>query len=511
MSNTDIEFMKEFRDGYFSVVGSAFSGLASAMRLSPAGYLRAMAPGVEAASAYFTAQQAAFNQADALGQENIARGMSRALFASASTYAAALRASPYLVSGLESIVTRTALSISSEILFASVLASPLAGVIIAALIFSVAYYFIDKFGADISKNIFDETIKAGHWLGDLFGHVIQAIDPLVLDLDGGGVSLSALAGSNVYFDLNVNNYAERTGWVSAGDGLLALDANRNGAIDNGSELFGNRYQNGFDALRVYDDNKDGQITSADAVWGKLLIWRDANGDGVSAPAELTAIAASNVAAISLNAKPPVYSDDRTRSGNAVQAIGNYTDATGQSSEAIAVGFSTNQSDTRYIIPEGFAYDPEVFVLPNLRGYGSVPDLWVAMSLDPVLKGMVQAIVAGAEAGDYDDIRDLAGSPFVESSPGYINRYGNTVRGTTSYSYQASAFDDMLARWAGIAINPGRYDANQMSALAEKLLGRLYEWDYTSTTYTKYDACERQNKAANENLNVSEGVMAAWVM
>jgi hypothetical protein len=45
------------------------------------------------------------------------------------------------------------------------------------------------------------------------------------------------------------------------------------------------------------------------------------------------------------------------------------------------------------LPDGFEYDPEVFTLPNLRGYGSLPDLWVAMSLDPVLKAMVQDLIA----------------------------------------------------------------------------------------------------------------------
>jgi hypothetical protein len=47
--------------------------------------------------------------------------------------------------------------------------------------------------------------------------------------------------------------------------------------------------------------------------------------------------------------------------------------------------------------------PEVFGLPNLCGYGKLPDLWVAMTLDPVLKGMVQDLMAR----DYDGISDLA--------------------------------------------------------------------------------------------------------
>jgi hypothetical protein len=64
--------------------------------------------------------------------------------------------------------------------------------------------------------------------------------------------------------------------------------------------------------------------------------------------------------------------------------------TGATREVIAVAFSTDQVNTRFIPPVGFHYDADVFTLPNLRGYGQLPDLWVAMSLDPVLKTMVQA-------------------------------------------------------------------------------------------------------------------------
>jgi hypothetical protein len=82
------------------------------------------------------------------------------------------------------------------------------------------------------------------------------------------------------------------------------------------------------------------------------------------------------------------------------AVGSYTGTTGVGAEAIAVGFTTDQSNTRFILPDGFEYDPEVFGLPNLRGYGSLPDLWVAMSLDPVLKAMVQDIQKKASNDDY---------------------------------------------------------------------------------------------------------------
>ena len=101
---------------------------------------------------------------------------------------------------------------------------------------------------------------------------------------------------------------EYTQWVRPGgdESFLARDLNDNGVVDNGSELFGgatlmelegNRHgarrlaSNGFQALAQYDrvvlgGNRDGLITTSDAVWDQLLLWRDGNADGVSTSDEI---------------------------------------------------------------------------------------------------------------------------------------------------------------------------------------------------------------------------------
>jgi hypothetical protein len=60
--------------------------------------------------------------------------------------------------------------------------------------------------------------------------------PLVLDLDGDGIELTSVDGAAAFFDVDVNGFAEATGWVAADDGLLALDVNGNGIIDDGCGL-----------------------------------------------------------------------------------------------------------------------------------------------------------------------------------------------------------------------------------------------------------------------------------
>ena len=95
--------------------------------------------------------------------------------------------------------------------------------------------------------------------------------PLVLDLNNNGVELTALTSDKaVYWDHNHDGFAEASGWVGANDGILAIDLNADGIINNGAELFGDQtgYANGFLALKQYDSNNDNQITSTDAQFGK---------------------------------------------------------------------------------------------------------------------------------------------------------------------------------------------------------------------------------------------------
>ncbi|RMH41479.1 MAG: hypothetical protein D6689_11075 [Deltaproteobacteria bacterium] len=131
--------------------------------------------------------------------------------------------------------------------------------------------------------------------------------PLVLDLAGDGLEL-APAGNGVVFDLRGIGVPVRTAWpTGADDALLALDWNANGTIDDGSELFGNGrgHADGFDALARIDapgqgGNGDGIVDTRDARFADLLLWRDANGDGVSQPNELTRAVAEGVVSIDLD-------------------------------------------------------------------------------------------------------------------------------------------------------------------------------------------------------------------
>ncbi|QDK45268.1 hypothetical protein DOM22_08935 [Bdellovibrio sp. ZAP7] len=83
--------------------------------------------------------------------------------------------------------------------------------------------------------------------------------------------------------------------------LLTYDANKNGKVDAGSELFGdiNNYQDGFKNLAAYDENKDGVIDAKDPIWAHLRLWRDSNQDGKSSAKEIKTLKDMGVESISL--------------------------------------------------------------------------------------------------------------------------------------------------------------------------------------------------------------------
>ena len=63
-----------------------------------------------------------------------------------------------------------------------------------------------------------------------------------MDIDGSGtIDLTAFDATNVYFDFWGDGFHEKTGWVAPTDGLLALDVNGDGSIDDVSELFGSGF------------------------------------------------------------------------------------------------------------------------------------------------------------------------------------------------------------------------------------------------------------------------------
>jgi hypothetical protein len=177
---------------------------------------------------------------------------------------------------------------------------------------------------------------------------LNALSPVVLDLDGNGVqTISSTQG--VQFDLAATGHTGQYGWVGGNDGLLVRDINRDGVINDGSELFGvgtrladgSRAGNGYAAMAALDSNHDGKLDARDAAFGELKVWVDANHDGVTNIGELRGLVEVGVHSLNL----AHTASDRVDHGNAVALVGSYTTEDGATHEMADVWFAKARSET----------------------------------------------------------------------------------------------------------------------------------------------------------------------
>src|SRR3989338_5287873 len=226
-----------------------------------------------------------------------------------------------------------------------------------------------------------------------------------VDLEGNGQSDAvASTASSVYFDYNGDGIAERSGWIAAQDGLLALDANRNGAIDGLDELFGSATQDGFAELAQHDSNADGRIDDQDADYTRLRVWQDANQDAIVQSRELKKLADIGITQIEL----ATTAADTPIGDNRPAATGSFTMNGEQRLAAdieLAVNFALTDSNPNRPLGLPPQLDPAVFDLPWLRGYGNVKSLPVAYQENPALR---QAASELADAGWLASLRNFTG-------------------------------------------------------------------------------------------------------
>jgi Ca2+-binding RTX toxin-like protein len=231
---------------------------------------------------------------------------------------------------------------------------------------------------DLMKDLLKESLGP-----DVLSKI--GIDPLVFDLTGDGINLTDLSSVSPRFDMNGNGFSVQTGWIGQGNGLLVLDRNGDGQINNVSELFGGEATSGGPAaigvaqLAKYDSNLDGVIDANDPIYSQLRIWVDSNGNGVVDPGELLTLQQAGIASINLTPTP--QSGDLS-AGNQIMATGSFTRGDGSAGTFADVSFQINTRDTTFT--GDTSVSAAAAALPNLKGYGTLTDLQVAMTRDPAL-------------------------------------------------------------------------------------------------------------------------------
>jgi hypothetical protein len=210
------------------------------------------------------------------------------------------------------------------------------------------------------------TCTDGYVWDNIVCDCVPGGSPIILDINGKGFVLTN-AANGVQFDISGTGHPLQMGWTASGadNAFLALPG-ADGLVHNGKQLFGNftpqpasDNPNGFIALAVYDDpknggNGDGIIDSRDAIFASLRLWIDANHDGISQPDELHTLPSVGVNSISLKYKASEKTDQygnvfryRARvNGNESQDVGQ----TAYDVFFVALGQPTSKNIPRSLIP-----------------------------------------------------------------------------------------------------------------------------------------------------------------
>ncbi|WP_457279434.1 calcium-binding protein [Polaromonas sp. P5_D5] len=236
-------------------------------------------------------------------------------------------------------------------------------------------------------------------------------DPLVLDLDGDGLELAGASGATL-FDHNADGIKTGTGWARPDDGFLVRDLNGNGTIDTGRELFGvdtiksnsTLATDGFDALGDLDANGDGFITNADAAYGDLKIWQDANQDGITQSGELKTLTELNITSIGVNGSGTGPQAGQVINNNTVALSATFTQ-NGQTHTVGAIDLETNNFFTEFppeVVDEAGNPVPiseQARALPQMDGSGMVRNMRAAASIDSDFADALQTFAAATTRSD----------------------------------------------------------------------------------------------------------------
>lgn len=317
------------------------------------------------------------------------------------------------------------------------------------------------------------------------------ISPIIFDLNGDGVQTIGLGVSSVYFDLDGDGRAERTSFASPEDGLLVLDRNGNGTIDDISELFGSETRDGFFELDQFLTGVElnggvraengNLLTEAD-----LRVWRDANSDGVSQADEIFTLEELNIveiprvgstvpldSTIPVEERPDFFGFDQN--GNRISSIGQGFFADG-TSFAVADIFFNN--DPTAIRPSEGQFDPLVAIIPDLPGGARFEDL-------------------RAVANDNEGLRDLVLD---------VTRRAGSMSGVEL----RSAVEEILLAWSGVADQDLRSRGQFIDPEPLAVLEAIYGQTYRQTSGTNAGTANPGPSAAHELLQTYNVILDSFV-
>jgi len=305
-------------------------------------------------------------------------------------------------------------------------------------------------------------------------------DPIIFDLNGDGIKTTTVA-NGTYFDHGNDGFAESSAWVDSNDGILAIDTNTNGIIDNGTEL--------VTTLSTYDTNSDGVINSTDTNFANLKILK---GDGT-----LETLATAGIASINLSQTTTNTTDTN---GNTQIWTGSYTKTDSTTQSYGDYDFLVNNAYS--IATDWVDVSAEIAELPDVSGYGIVDSLHQAIAKDTtgVLQGLVEDFVAETDIGQKRAIL----TNIIYKWTGADN-VSPTSRGASIDGQQLTALEKFMGEnFLGVnnTTNPNPQAANILNSAYANLSNYIYA-QLASQTYLKplFDEITMQYDSTTNNITM----------
>lgn len=169
----------------------------------------------------------------------------------------------------------------------------------------------DQIPSEVQDRIAD--IKAN--IAVLEALPMGGITPIIFSLQKNSSLTQLLAPQKIVdFDLDGDGVVEKRPWVKSSVGFLVWDGNGDGKITSGRELFGSVtwwlfFKDGYRAMDLLDDNRDGFLTGPEL--DGISVWFDRNSNGCSDVGEVVPVGNLEITKIatrpnSFEGKSPIH-------------------------------------------------------------------------------------------------------------------------------------------------------------------------------------------------------------
>ncbi len=164
------------------------------------------------------------------------------------------------------------------------------------------------------------------------------VNPISIDLDNDGKIDYLSRGEGQSFEDAETNVVSNIAWVAPNDGLLVIDADQSGSINETREFAFTEWSNNAETdlqavAEVFDTNQDGILDAQDERFDEFAVWQDLNSDAITDEGELSSLSELGINSINLTYRDD--SESRVEVGGDVTVFGQATVSYEDGSTALA--------------------------------------------------------------------------------------------------------------------------------------------------------------------------------